>query len=91
MSCCTHRVRIVIIHYSEILDYKTRNSVNNAVYWDVAPCRSYVNRSFGTATSSRWFLAREFSTLKMEAIRSSEMSVHIRSTGRHIPEKGIFL
>jgi hypothetical protein len=30
-----------------------------------------------------------FSTLKMEAIRSSEMSVHIRSTRRHIPEDGI--
>jgi hypothetical protein len=31
----------------------------------------------------------DFSTLKMEAIRSSETSVHIRSTRRHIPEDGI--
>jgi hypothetical protein len=31
----------------------------------------------------------EFSTLKMEAIRSSEMSVHISSTRHHIPEDGI--
>jgi hypothetical protein len=31
----------------------------------------------------------DFSTLKMEAIRSSEMSVHTRSTRRHIPEEGI--
>jgi hypothetical protein len=28
--------------------------------------------------------------MKMEAIRSSEMSVHTRSTRRYIPEDGIF-
>jgi hypothetical protein len=32
----------------------------------------------------------DFSTLKMEAIRSSETSVHTRSTRSHIPEDGIF-
>jgi hypothetical protein len=31
----------------------------------------------------------DFSTLKMEAICSSETSVHTRSTQRHIPEDGI--
>jgi hypothetical protein len=31
----------------------------------------------------------DLSTLKMEAIRSSETSVHTRSTWRHIPEDGI--
>jgi hypothetical protein len=31
----------------------------------------------------------DFSTLKMEAIRSTETSVHTRSTRRHIPEDGI--
>jgi hypothetical protein len=31
----------------------------------------------------------EFSTLKMEAIRSSETSVHTKSTRRRIPEDGI--
>jgi hypothetical protein len=31
----------------------------------------------------------DISTLKMEAISSSEMSVHRRSTRRHIPEEGI--
>jgi hypothetical protein len=36
------------------------------------------------ATCSRWF-----SALKMEAIRSSETSVHTRSTQRHVPEDGI--
>jgi hypothetical protein len=31
----------------------------------------------------------DFSTLKMEAIHSSETSVHTKSTRRHIPEDGI--
>jgi hypothetical protein len=31
----------------------------------------------------------DFSTLKMEAILSSETSVHTRSTQRHMPEDGI--
>jgi hypothetical protein len=34
-------------------------------------------------------LLADFFTLKMKAIRSSETSVHTRSTRRHIPEKGI--
>jgi hypothetical protein len=35
------------------------------------------------------FTLADFSTLKMEAIRSSETSVHTRSTRIHIPEDGI--
>jgi hypothetical protein len=35
------------------------------------------------------FSLADFSTVNMEAIRSSEKSVHIRSTRRHIPEDGI--
>jgi hypothetical protein len=31
----------------------------------------------------------DFSTMKMEAIRSSDTSVHTRSTGRDVPEDGI--
>jgi hypothetical protein len=31
----------------------------------------------------------DYSTLKMEAIRSSEISVHTRSTWRHIPDDSI--
>jgi hypothetical protein len=37
--------------------------MKNAVFWDVAPCRSCVNRRFGgtsAATCSGWFLARGF-------------------------------
>jgi hypothetical protein len=41
------------------------------------------------ANCSRCSSLADFSTLKMEAIRSSETSVHTRST-RYIPEDGIF-
>jgi hypothetical protein len=76
----------------------------NAVFWDVAPCRSCVNRRFGgtyrlnlqgrkireRGTSvSMWLQVADFSTLKMEEIRSSETSVHTRSTWGHIPEDSI--
>jgi hypothetical protein len=77
--------------------------MKNAVLWDVAPCTSYVNRRFGgayrpcircrkireSAVCSRWFLGRGSFTQKMEAIRSSETSVHTTCTRRHIPEDGI--
>jgi hypothetical protein len=92
--------------------------MKNAVFWDVAPCRSSVNprigrtyrlhfqggkiRERGTSVSkwlqteitcSRWFLARGLfpfsSSMKMEAIRSSETSVYTISTRYHIPEYGI--
>jgi hypothetical protein len=41
------------------------------------------------AMKTSWFLARGFFYPEMEAIRSSETSVHTRSTRRHIPEDGI--
>jgi hypothetical protein len=92
--------------------------MKNAIFWDVAPCISCVNRRFGgryrlrvqarkirdPGTSvSKWLQTRrnlqppphagsfvvDFSTLKMEAIHSSETSVHTRYTWRHIPEHGI--
>jgi hypothetical protein len=53
-------------------------------------CRSCVNRRFGERYRSHLLkLHADFSTVKMVAIRSSEMSVHTRSTRRHIPEDGI--
>jgi hypothetical protein len=88
----------------------------NAVFWDVAPWRSCVNRRFGGTYSLHFqppahagssladfstlnlqqpahagSSVADISTLKMEAIRSSETSVHTRSTRRHIPENGILL
>jgi hypothetical protein len=72
--------------------------MKNAVFWDMAPCSPFVNRRFGG--TYRLHLQSEppahagtsladFSTLKMETIRSSESSVHQRITWRHIPEHGI--
>jgi hypothetical protein len=85
--------------------------MKNAIFWDVAPCRSYVNRRFGgkyrlhlqgrkigergnsvrclQLSAHAGSSLADFSTLKMEAIRSSETSVHIRSARRRIPEDGI--
>jgi hypothetical protein len=56
----------------------TAMTMKNTVFWDVASCRSCLNRRFGGTYQ-----------LKMEAIHSSETSVHTRSTQRHIPEDGI--
>jgi hypothetical protein len=54
---------------------KPLKNLKKTVFWDVQLCRSCVNRRFG-------------GTLKMEAIRYFETSVHTRSTQRHIPEDG---
>jgi hypothetical protein len=92
--------------------------MKNAVFWDLAPCRSRVNQRFGgtyrlhlqcrkfreRGTSlSRWLQTElslqspahigssrsDFSTQKMEAIYSSETSIHTRSTRLHLLENGI--
>jgi hypothetical protein len=55
--------------------------LKNVVFWDVALCSSGVGHKGSSLT--------DFSTLKMEVIRSSETAVHARSTWRHIPEDGI--
>jgi hypothetical protein len=87
--------------------------MKNVVFWDVALCRSSVNRRFGgiyclhlqgrricergSSVSSLQPPAHagsplaDSSTLKMEAIRSSETSVDAGSTQRHIPEDDILL
>jgi hypothetical protein len=74
------------------------------VFWDVVPCRSCVNRSFGgnyhlhlhdikirrlQPPAHAGSSLADFSTLKMEAICSSETSVYTRFTRLHIPEDGI--
>jgi hypothetical protein len=50
-------------------------------------CEKFVERQSDSAHAGSSLT--DFSTLKMEAIRSSETSVHTRSTRRHIPEDGI--
>jgi hypothetical protein len=62
-------------------------TMKNAVFWDVTPCRSCVNMWLQTTDAGSSLV--DFLTLKMEAIRSSETSVHTRSTRLHIPEDGI--
>jgi hypothetical protein len=75
--------------------------MKKAVFWDVAPCISGVNRRFGgtyrlhlqdsqlapvrTVSSLADFLIFP-STLRMEAIRSSETSVNTTSIRCQIPE-----
>jgi hypothetical protein len=70
-------------------------TMKNAIFWDVASCRSCVNRRSSETSVSLQPPAHagssltDFSTLKMDAIRSSETSVHTISTRRYIPEGGI--
>jgi hypothetical protein len=85
-------------------------TMKNAVFWDVAPCRSCGNQHFGGAyrlhlqgrksheqgtSVSGWlqthagFSLTDIPAVKMEAICSSETSIHTRSTWRHIPQDSI--
>jgi hypothetical protein len=79
-------------------------NAKNVVFWDVASCRSCVNERFGGmyrlhlhGRKNRELQSpayagpslTDFSTLKIEAIHSSETSVHTRSTQLHIQEEGI--
>jgi hypothetical protein len=81
------------------------NKIKLVIFWDIAPCSPYMNRCFGgtyhrhlqgrksaeqETSESSSFLLGWYWTLKMEVIRSSETSVHIRSTRRYIPEDGNF-
>jgi hypothetical protein len=69
--------------------------VKNVVFWDVALCRSCVNRRFrGTYRlhlQGRKIRERRISVARwlQSAIRSSETSVNTRPTQRHIPEDDI--
>jgi hypothetical protein len=63
--------------------------MKNAVFWGVAPCRCAAVLQLPAHAG---FSLADFSTLKMEAIRSSETSVQSStSTRRHTPEDGILL
>jgi hypothetical protein len=75
--------------------------MKNVFFWDVALCRYCVNRRFeGTyrlhLQTADWqppvhagSSLADFSTLKMESIRSSRTSVYTISTRPHIPKDGI--
>jgi hypothetical protein len=73
-------VKIQIFIYLLRFEVFTAVTMKNAVFWDVAPCRSFVNRRFGGTwlqpPAHAGSSLTDFSTLKMEAIYSSETSVH---------------
>jgi hypothetical protein len=63
--------------------------LKSIIFWDVTPCSLFsCNRRFGGTPAYMLVLAEIISsTLKMEAICSSETSVvNQRTTLRHIPE-----
>jgi hypothetical protein len=71
-------------------------TMKNTVFWDVAPCRYFVNRRFGGTyrlhlqgrSNPRTMNQRE-QIASAIAICSSETSVNKIPTRRHIPEDGI--
>jgi hypothetical protein len=64
-------IRILTVRF----EVSTAVTMKNAVFWDLAPCRSCVNAGSSLA---------DFSTLKIEEIRSSETSVHTKPRRRYI-------
>jgi hypothetical protein len=63
------------------------------IFWEMTPCGSYKNRRSVSYESlpiqeltTSLCACSHSCTLKMEAIRSSETSVFIRATRRHLPE-----
>jgi hypothetical protein len=64
-------------------DVFTAMTMKNAVFLDMAPCSLPPPAHCGS-------LLADISTLKIEVIRSTETSIHTRSTRRHIPEDDIF-
>jgi hypothetical protein len=62
----------------------TAVTMTNAVFWDVAPCRYFVNWRFGGL-----YRLHLRGIKNSRAIRSSETSVNKLSTQPHIPEDGI--
>jgi hypothetical protein len=80
-------------HYIKLIpENKGTSYLKNAVIWDEETCRSCVNRRFGGTwllpPANAGFSHADFPTPKMEAIGSSETSVHTSSTRLQIPEDG---
>jgi hypothetical protein len=61
--------------------------MKNAIFWGVV---SHISCVWLQPPAHAGSSLAHISTLKMEAMRSSETSVHTRSTLRNIPEGGIF-
>jgi hypothetical protein len=78
-------------------EFFTAVTMKNTVHWNAAPLcnltfrRNVLPPSWLQPHIHAGFSPAYFSTLKMEAIRSSETSDHTRSIWRHIPEDDILL
>jgi hypothetical protein len=69
--------------------------MKNPVFWNATPCDFCTNRASCLlqllVTANVVVSSPSFSTLMMEAIRSSETSVFTRAAWSHIPEEGILI
>jgi hypothetical protein len=73
---------MVLNENGNLLRYRAIESAHEPIFWR--------NVSPPSVTCSHGFFFSSFSTLKMEVIRSSEMSVHIWTTWCYIPEDDNF-
>jgi hypothetical protein len=84
--------RVTDISTSLSSKFRTKYFIKNAV-WNVAPCRSCVNRRFrGTYRFHLQIIKiheRGNNVSRWQPAASSKTSVHTRSTRRNIPEDGI--
>jgi hypothetical protein len=95
---CATRKKYITCGSEQINKSKEILYLKNAVFWDVAQYRYFVNRRLGGTCHlhlqgrqirERASLLVGFYILNMEAISSSETSVHKWSTRCHISEDGI--
>jgi hypothetical protein len=85
------------VHYHVRYEVFTAVTMKNAVFWDVAPCRSCeLNRRFGRtyrlsgATCSRWFRSRIFLPWRLRRyVSPKRRSIHEIYTAPH-PQKTAF-
>jgi hypothetical protein len=85
-------------HHLRFAEENIYTFLKNAVFWDVAPCSFCVNRRFwgtyclhfqGRKIRERGTSVSSWLQTELQAICSSETSVHGRTTRRHILENGI--
>jgi hypothetical protein len=73
-----------LLNYIIVTFMTTKDILKNAVFWDVALCRYFVNRRLG-GTSRLHLQGRKIRERGTSVIRS----IYKRSTKHHIPEDGI--
>jgi hypothetical protein len=83
----TRALPVCIIVSCHIVGFEafTAIVVNVATFWDIALCRPYTGSILPSHLLHSRFLLGRFATMKMEVMRSSETSVHVRTTRHYIP------